>query len=278
MSITIHAPTASLWTEQRGCGEDVLLLPGLGDDAHSWGGLADHLAASHRVTLVDTRGTGRSPSPERPWRTSHFVDDAVAVLDHYGIARAHVIGSCLGAITAQELAVAHPHRVQSLVLNGTWRATDPHFAALLSSWIWTAQHAQTLRELAQVVALSTSTPQHWLRGRVDDELQPMSKVRGNDLLRYRRGFTTAARTLRSYDAGARLQAIDVPTLLTVGEEDAVRPTAHTYEVAAEIAGSRVEVIRRAGRRAFADEPAVYAGLVSWFLSSAAQTVEHSRAA
>lgn len=103
-------------------------------------------------------------------------------------------------MVAQELAAAHPARVRSLVLNGTWRGSDVHFQALMSSWIWTAQHAQTLRELHAVVALAAKTPAQWEAGEVAQELESSVRLHGLDYFAYRRGVTTAARALRSYDA------------------------------------------------------------------------------
>jgi pimeloyl-ACP methyl ester carboxylesterase len=272
MPTTVQTPTAQLWADQRGCGDDVVLLAGLCDDSRSWGAFGDQLAERFRVTTIDHRGSGRSSAPPRPWRVHHFVDDVLAVLDHLGIASAHLIGSCLGAVVAQELAATNGQRVRSLVLNGTWRGSDPHFQALLSSWIWTAQHAQTLRELLQVVSLCSRTPAQWERGDVAADLDGSVRIHGLDYFAFRRGFTTAARTLRAYDAGDRMRSITAPALLTVGSHDGVRPPIHTYEVAAEIPDSRVEVIRGAGRRTFADEPAVYTALVARFLGAGAGSV------
>ena len=266
MPTTISTPAAQLWTDQRGCGEDVVLLPGLCENALTWGDLPDRLAEHYRVTTVDLRGSARSTSPPRPWRIADYVDDVDALLDGLDIHRAHLIGSCLGAVIAQEFAVAHPERVQSLVLNGTWRGSDPHFQAMLSSWIWTAQHAQDMRELMQVISLSSRTPAQWERGEVASDLD--DTIRGLDYFAFRRGFTTAARTLRAYDAGDRLQSIIAPTMLTVGSLDAVRGPLHTYELAGEITGSMVEVIRGAGRRPYLDEPRAFGDLVLRFVGAA----------
>src|ERR1700712_3070584 len=113
MPTIITTRTASLWTDQRGCGEDVVLLAGLCDDGFTWGPLIDRLAGAFRVTVVDLRGQSRTPGPPRI-RT--FVDDVRAALDHLAIDRAHLIGTCFGAVIAQELAAASPERVHSLVL------------------------------------------------------------------------------------------------------------------------------------------------------------------
>ncbi|MEA2167541.1 MAG: hypothetical protein QOF76_841 [Solirubrobacteraceae bacterium] len=272
MPTLIATPAATLWTSQRGCGEDVVVLPGLCETATTWAPMAQRLATRFRVTTVEPRGIGRSTSPSRSWRIRDLVDDVMTVLDRRGVERAHLVGSCLGAVVAQELAAAHPGRVRSLTLNGTWRGSDPHFQALLSSWIWTAQHARTLREVLEVVALSASTPAHWERGEVAAELDG-PRTHGADYATFQRGFIAAARTLRAYDAGDRLRAVEAPTLIMVGAKDAVRPRLHALEVAAEILGARVVVIPGAGRRPFVDEPRLFGRLLQRFLSEAPETTE-----
>ncbi|MCX6526908.1 MAG: alpha/beta hydrolase, partial [Actinobacteria bacterium] len=54
------------------------------------------------------------PLPAVPYTLSDMANDAVAVLDHLGIARAHVIGASMGGMIAQTIAIEHPSRVQTL--------------------------------------------------------------------------------------------------------------------------------------------------------------------
>jgi pimeloyl-ACP methyl ester carboxylesterase len=239
MPLTIHSAAPrdqpALWSRQRGSGEDVLLLAGLGDDAQTLAPLADRLARRYRVTVFDARGVGCSAPPPSPWHIADFVADAVTVLDRHGVDHAHLVGTSLGAITAQELAAAHPARVRSLVLDGTWRRSDVALQVELGRAIWTARQESYF---------------------VD-----------------RRGSIAAARALRRYDAGDRLRVIDAPALLTVGARHAVHLMEHALAVAEQIPTSRVEVIQRAGRRPYLSQPAAYGDLVDRFLGAAADSVE-----
>ncbi|MSO31583.1 MAG: alpha/beta hydrolase [Ilumatobacteraceae bacterium] len=54
------------------------------------------------------------PVPVVPYTLSDMATDAVAVLDHLGIARAHVIGASMGGMIAQTIAIEHPSRVHTL--------------------------------------------------------------------------------------------------------------------------------------------------------------------
>ncbi|MEQ4207234.1 alpha/beta hydrolase [Actinopolymorpha sp. B9G3] len=98
----------------------VLLLMGLGANARIWAPVVAPLrAAGHTVVAMDNRGCGRSGVPWRPWSTRTMAADAVAVLDALGVRRTHVIGASMGGMVAQELALAFPERVHSLVLGCT---------------------------------------------------------------------------------------------------------------------------------------------------------------
>jgi pimeloyl-ACP methyl ester carboxylesterase len=71
------------------------------------------------VIAYDFRGNGRSDAPDEPMSMEMFVEDTVALLDGLEIASAHVYGQSFGGMVAQELALAHPRRVRSLVLAAT---------------------------------------------------------------------------------------------------------------------------------------------------------------
>ena len=105
-----------LYVEEHGPtdGRPVLLLHSGLLDSRMWDAQVGPLAdAGYRAIRYDLRGFGRSDRPDRPY--SH-VDDALAVLDGAGVARAAVVGSSFGGAIALWEAVLHPERVSSLVL------------------------------------------------------------------------------------------------------------------------------------------------------------------
>src|SRR5436190_22870640 len=122
---TIDRDGVAIYHEERGeRGDPLLLVMGLGVDAHGWEFQVPALAARHRVILVDNRGVGRSGKPRGPYTTAMMAEDARAVLDGLGVARAHVVGLSMGGMIAQELALAHPDRVGALVLAATYARPD----------------------------------------------------------------------------------------------------------------------------------------------------------
>jgi len=105
----------SLFYQVTGQGEAVVLIHGGMLDHRAWQPQVDALARRYRVVTYDVAGHGQSPAPDRPWR---YVDQLLALLGHLGIERATLVGHSLGARIAVDFAIAHPERVERLVLIG----------------------------------------------------------------------------------------------------------------------------------------------------------------
>ena len=121
--------------EEHGSGDPLLLVMGLGGQLTDWPPeLIEHLvAAGFRVIAPDNRDIGLSTEMsgeglarssvvqamlgrpvKAPYSLSDMASDAVGVLDHLGIDRAHVVGMSMGGMISQEIAIGWPDRVLSL--------------------------------------------------------------------------------------------------------------------------------------------------------------------
>jgi pimeloyl-ACP methyl ester carboxylesterase len=99
--------------------DPLVLLEGRGGDILGWRRNIPTLARELRVIAYDFRGNGRSDAPDEPTTMATFVEDTVALLDHVEASPAHVYGQSFGGMVAQDLALAHPARVRSLILAAT---------------------------------------------------------------------------------------------------------------------------------------------------------------
>src|SRR5689334_14214276 len=99
---------------ERGRGEAVVMLHGIGARGDDWRAHAEALAPSYRVITPDLRGHGDSDKPRGPYSIAQMARDVLRLLDALGIDAAHVVGVSLGGMFGLELAVSAPARVRSL--------------------------------------------------------------------------------------------------------------------------------------------------------------------
>jgi pimeloyl-ACP methyl ester carboxylesterase len=113
--------------------------------------LLDHLPGKYTCIVFDRRECGQSGGRVERVAWAHYVDQGRGLLDHLKIARAHLLGGCMGCCPVLAFGVAHPERVMSMILywpvgGAKYRiSTHQRFADHLA---FIAQHG-----LAGVVAL-----------------------------------------------------------------------------------------------------------------------------
>jgi pimeloyl-ACP methyl ester carboxylesterase len=229
----------------------VLLLMSMGADALMWprtfiDGL---LAAGFRVVRYDQRGTGLSDWLETWQRKNAYglgdlADDALAILDHLGIERAHACGVSLGGMVSQELALRQPSRIHSLVLISTSPdVTDPSLPTVSTSYVL-RMVCKSLPLLRYSIA---GGEENVVKGRIakltmvqpdptPDEVRDLAQHVVYDL-RCRRGINTSA-VLQHQAAAAvsrprhdLLTELRVPTLVIHGESDPIFPIEHGRRLA-----------------------------------------------
>jgi pimeloyl-ACP methyl ester carboxylesterase len=164
--LEVRAGADTLWVEDSGgAGPPLLLLhPGI-TDSTVWDRLLP-LLGGHRVVRYDRRGFGRSPVATEEFRS---LDDLVAVLDHLGLDRAHLVGNSMGGEATLALAVTDPGRVASMTLLcpgiGGYPWQDPTPDELVSM-----EEYRTLLQAGDVPGLASLGLQEWCRSGSDDYL------------------------------------------------------------------------------------------------------------
>ena len=103
---------------ETGEGFPLVLLHGNGEDHTYFVKQIPAFSPHFRLVLMDTRGQGQSTGGDGELNFSVFAADLLALMDHLQIAKAHLLGFSDGGNLALTFALAHPERVQSLILNG----------------------------------------------------------------------------------------------------------------------------------------------------------------
>ncbi len=117
-------PTANigdidLYYEEHGSGEPLIMVLGLGQDIATWGLQVEELSKHLRLIVFDNRDSGKSSRCSDNYTTETMARDILILMDHLGIERTHLMGTSMGGMIAQHVALMAPERLKSLILAGT---------------------------------------------------------------------------------------------------------------------------------------------------------------
>ncbi|MFH9425552.1 alpha/beta fold hydrolase [Streptomyces sp. NPDC017529] len=239
----------NLYYEVHGTGRPLVLLHGgmLTIDL-TFGGILPALAATRQVVAVELQGHGHTGDIDREPALSYLADDVAGLLDHLGIDRADVFGFSLGGLTALQLAVARPARVDRLVLASTHYRPDGYHPEVRdpsarpgSPRMPTESDFQEMYEAYTEVAPDPGRFEAFA-----EKLQP------------------AVYAFEGWSAQA-LAGIEAPVLLLVGDTDFVR-LEHAVEMHGLIPGSQLGVLPGTTHRDLPRRADLVVPMVKAFLS------------
>lgn len=228
--------------------DDVILwLQGLNAPASAWAVQLAHFGRTHRCIAPDQRGVGKSDAPPPPYSTRQLAEDARAILDACGVARAHVVGLSLGGAVGQELALAHPDRVRSLALLGTFARQAPRPRALTEAWRelfpLTHQSAELRAAWEKQAYAWLFTDRFW---RNDANVRAARRFAEDQPLQSVDGYQGQCDAAMSHHAVARLGNVRCPTAVIHGEVDQLAPLEGATELAGLIPGAVLTVVPEVG--------------------------------
>jgi pimeloyl-ACP methyl ester carboxylesterase len=221
----------SIHYREWGTGIPVVLIHGFALNASRWeaAGVPQKLAeAGYRALVIDCRGHGLSGKPYDP--KAYGVEmgkDVVRLLDHLGIAKAHVVGYSMGGFVAGKVRELYPDRLLSFVIGGSgwYRSGDPAIANLTGPDI-----ADSLEKTGDFKFMLRTFEANRVPPVPESQIEERNArmMEGND-------SKALAAVMRGWDsfavAEASLRANTVPALAIIGSDDPIRPkTDHLKEV------------------------------------------------
>ncbi len=228
---------------EYGDGEPLLIVNGTSQSLGFWAETAPAFAGDHRVITYDMRGLGGSTRGKGEISVASLAKDALALLDVLGVERTHVLGYSLGSAVAQEMALAAPDRIASLILNCTWARADGFQRAMLTALAHPWRTGDLEAGLGAIgVAFSPQLLDSPDFGGLIEQLMPLFPSTPEQIQ------TTAEQwdADLAHDTLDRLGSIHAPTLVIAGEQDLLTPPWHGKQVAEAIPGARLEMFTGPG--------------------------------
>jgi pimeloyl-ACP methyl ester carboxylesterase len=249
--------------ERHGAGDPVLLIHGLGYARWGWEPVLPGLTERFEVLLFDNRGIGESDAPPGPYTAAEMAADAIQVLDEVGVDRAHVIGTSLGGMVAQELALAHPERVDRLVL----ACTTPGGPRAQPMPDVTVRLISEAAGLEPAVALRRFVENALAPGTVAERPELVERIMEHRLRTAQDPAAWAAQAAAgaTFDAYDRLSALDTPVLVQQGSEDLVVDPRNGELLADLLPDAQLERFDGCGHLFFWEEPERCVSSVAAFL-------------
>jgi pimeloyl-ACP methyl ester carboxylesterase len=260
-----------LYYEESGTGIPVLFVHEFAGDHRSWESQVRHFARRYRCVVYAARGYTPSDVPSDPERysQSRAVADAVAILDHLAIDRAHVVGLSMGGFCTLHLGLGRPERARSLVVAGCGYGARPDQRETFQAESEATAHsfetvgsAPTAERYAvgpARVQFQDKDPRGW-----EEFARQLAEhsARGSALTM--RGVQRRRPSL--YDLHDQLRELRVPTLLVAGDEDDACLDANLM-LKRTIPSSALAVLPRTGHTVNLEEPDAFNDLVGGFLAT-----------
>jgi 3-oxoadipate enol-lactonase len=247
MPVTITENT-SIDYDINGEGPPLLLIGGLGFGRWGWFKQVPPFSRHFRTITFDVRGERRLENG-----VADLVEDVVALMDHLGIRKAHVLGTSLGGFVAQELALMRPDLVDRLVLVCTSyggrgpESMSPQALADMLGWGSFSPDAVVRRGL-ETATSGTYRAEH------EDEFEQIVRWRLADSPS-EAAYYEQARAGAGFDLSSDVGHITSPTLVIHGADDRYVPVANAAALAGAIPDARLRVLDHAGHLVFIERSA-----------------------
>jgi pimeloyl-ACP methyl ester carboxylesterase len=198
-----YAPVNGLemYYEIHGSDRPLVVLHGAYMTIGTMGEVVPGLAETRRVIAVELQGHGRTADVDRPLTYEQMADDVAALIGHLGIEKADVFGYSMGGGVALQVAIRHPEVVRKLVVASASYTSDGMHPELL----------EMILTLTPEVFAGSPIEEAYLR------TAPNPK-----------DFPTLVTKLKRLDMEPfawppeDIQGIAAPTLLIIGDSDAIR--------------------------------------------------------
>ncbi|HEY6536023.1 MAG TPA: alpha/beta hydrolase [Candidatus Nitrosocosmicus sp.] len=259
----------------------IILINGAGENMNFWDThFLKELSANNSIIVFDSRGIGNTTLGNKPFAISQFANDTAGLLDALNInKKVDVPGFSLGSMTAQELTLGHPEKVNKLILYasscGGKHATPPTPAILKDFAILGSPEIPKNMSYVQIVRVQGDLlfPKKWIQENPNYvEKLPKPGEFINPVIIKQQAFKSFPSFMQTGSCNL-IGTIKAPTLVIVGTDDASIPVPNSLALVERIPGAWLVQVHGGGHGALWQYPNEFGRVLQTFLTT---TTNHSR--
>jgi 3-oxoadipate enol-lactonase len=223
-----------------------LLINSLGTDFRIWDNIVEPLSEYGSVLRFDKQGHGLTQTSNKDYLIADYASDVIKLLDSLQIVKVTLIGSSIGGIIGQYIAIHYPNYIDKLVLsNSAPRVGSPE--------IWTGRIKKVQEEGLR--SISDGIMKAWFSERFHTE--KVAELMGYKTMLENsnvEGYLKACIALKENDLTAHISQIALPTLCIAGSVDGSTSPEMVKAMANLIPNSQYSLIDGVGHLPFIENP------------------------
>jgi pimeloyl-ACP methyl ester carboxylesterase len=259
-----------LHVEEAGSGIPVVFVHEFGGDTRSWEPQMRYFARNYRAVAYNARGYPPSEVPEdvSMYGQQRATDDILAVLDALEIDKAHIVGLSMGGFATLHFGFHYPDRALSLTVAGAGYGAHPDVREQFkqeSAEVSARILSDTMAEFSKIYAIgptrvqfANKDPRGWAE--FAGHLADHSTLGSANTMRAVQGGRPSL-----YDFPEEMQALKVPTLIMIGDEDDPCLDVGLF-MKRNIHSSALVLLPRSGHLINLEEPALFNQMLGDFIA------------
>ena len=272
MPYAVTSDNVRLYFEEAGSGTPIIFLHEFAADHTNWEPQMRYFSRGHRCITYSARGYTPSdvPSLKEVYTYKHFNTDALAVLDHLKITKAHFVGLSMGSYSSLQIGLNNPERALSLTLAAVGSGSNlENLEAFRKQCQANGEQFETIGA-AEVAKATRETP-----SRISFLLKDPRGHADFYAALARHDSKGSANTMRSFQGGRpsiytmteAIRKVPTPTLIICGDEDdnCIEPSLFLKK---HLPASGLSFFPKTGHVLNLEEPALFNEMVERFISLA----------
>jgi 3-oxoadipate enol-lactonase len=270
MPYAVASDKVRLYYEEVGSGTPILFVHEFAADHTNWEPQMRYFSRGHRCIAYSARGYTPSDVPPSPdlYTYKHFYTDALAVLDHLNIQKAHFVGLSMGSYSSLHVALNAPSRMLSMTLAGVGSGSNlEHLDA------WRQQCRETADQFEKLGAVEVAKVTREALARIPFLVKDPRGHADFYAALARHDSKGSANTMRSFQGGRpsiytlteAIRTVLTPALIICGDEDdaCVEPSLFLKK---HLPAAGLTFFPKTGHVLNLEEPALFNDMVQRFIA------------